>query len=404
MTEDRKNPPAGRPRAAADRPSRAGERIARRLARAGIASRRDAEAMIAAGRITVNGKVLATPAFNVTDRDVILVDGAPIPGRERTRLFLFHKPAGTMTTNRDPEGRKTIFDGLPEGLPRLMTVGRLDYSTEGLLLMTNDGGLARVLELPSTGWLRRYRVRVHGVVDPQALEGLKQGIAVDGVFYGAIDAVLDRKQGSNAWLTVALKEGKNREVKKVLGALGLEVTRLIRVSFGPFQLGELKEGAIVELKGRMLRDQLGPRLIAASGADFDSEIRKPFSNKPVEPARKAPAPVAGPQDRKPAGRRKTPVGREEALDRLQTRRDRPAGAETRAGGKDRAAKGKGGGDGPRRDEPPRSRAANVWHAPGSRPLGPKGLEKSKSRPDGPGRDGKGAGARRPRGRNADRRR
>src|SRR5690606_17286354 len=237
--------------------------------------RREAEALIAAGRVKLNGKVLDTPAFNVSAADSIEIDGVPIPTIERTRLFLFHKPAGVVTTNRDPEGRRTVFDVLPEGLPRLITVGRLDINTEGLLLLTNDGGLARVLELPQTGWLRRYRVRVHGEVDEARLAALKEGIAVNGVFYGAIEAALERKQGTNAWLLVGLREGKNREVKNVMAALGLEVTRLIRVSFGPFQLAELAEGEVRELKGRLLRDQLGPRLIEEAGANFDAPASSP---------------------------------------------------------------------------------------------------------------------------------
>ncbi|RUV29697.1 pseudouridine synthase, partial [Mesorhizobium sp. M5C.F.Ca.IN.020.32.2.1] len=235
----------------------AGERIAKRLARAGLASRRDAEELIAAGRVKVNGRVLSSPAFNVMPGDIIHLDGMEIPPIERTRLFLFHKPAGVVTTNRDPEGRKTVFDVLPAELPRLMTIGRLDINTEGLLLLTNDGGLARVLELPATGWLRRYRVRVHGKVEESALAGLREGIAVDGVFYGAIEATLDREQGTNAWLTLGLREGKNREVRNILGSLGLDVTRLIRISYGPFQLDDLPEGHVLEIKGRVLRDQLG---------------------------------------------------------------------------------------------------------------------------------------------------
>ncbi len=261
-----------------------GERIAKRLARAGIASRRDAEELIAAGRVRVNGQMLASPAFNVMPDDKIEVDGTAIPAIERTRLFLFHKPAGVVTTNRDPEGRKTVFDVLPAELPRLMTVGRLDINTEGLLLLTNDGGLSRVLELPATGWLRRYRVRVHGKVDEKMLPGLKDGMAVDGVFYGSIEATLDKEQGSNAWMTVGLREGKNREVKNILGALGLEVTRLIRLSYGPFQLGDLPEGHVQEIKGKLLRDQLGERLIEESGANFEAPIVNTFSNEPVKRA------------------------------------------------------------------------------------------------------------------------
>ena len=274
-----------------------GERIAKRLARVGIASRRDAEELIAAGRVRVNGKVLTSPALNVLIEDVIELDGKVLPPIERTRVFLFNKPGGVVTTNRDPEGRKTVFDVLPQDLPRLVTVGRLDINTEGLLLLTNDGGLARVLELPATGWLRRYRVRVHGKVDEKQLAGLKDGISVDGVFYGAIEAALDREQGSNAWLTIGLREGKNREVKNILGALGLDVTRLIRISFGPFQLGDLPEGHVQEIKGRLLRDQLGERLIEEAGANFEADILKPFSNEPRrrERDREAPAVSAPPR-------------------------------------------------------------------------------------------------------------
>lgn len=375
-------PAPARPHADA---TKAGERIAKRIARSGLASRRDAEAMIADGRVKVNGNLLTSPAFNVTDKDVILIDGERLAARERTRLFLFHKPAGAMTTNRDPEGRKTVFDVLPDGLPRLMTVGRLDYSTEGLLLMTNDGGLARVLELPSTGWLRRYRARVHGTVDEAALDRLKEGIAVDGVLYGAIEVSLEREKGSNAWLTVALREGKNREIKKVLGALGLQVTRLIRISYGPFQLGAIEPGEIVELKGRTLRDQLGERLIGEAGADFDAPIAKPFSNKPERKAR--PEPAKG--ERPPAGRRDRQAQRDAALERLQTRKPEPGRSREAAAGRKREA------------EPPRSRASNVWMAPGARP--------KKRRPAGEadGPDDRKGGRGKPRGNrsgNADRRR
>jgi 23S rRNA pseudouridine2605 synthase len=249
------------------------ERIAKVIARAGLASRREAEAWIAAGRVAINGAAITSPAVNVGADDRVSVDGKPLPARERTRLFLYHKPRGLLTTNTDTRGRPTIFAALPKDLPRLVSVGRLDLNTEGLLLLTNDGGLARVLELPSTGWLRRYRVRAHGSVTQDALDRLRAGITIEGVRYGVIEATLDRAQGSNVWLTFAIREGKNREVKNVLGALGLQVNRLIRVSYGPFQLGELPAGAVEEVRTRILRDQLGERLIALSGADFAAASR-----------------------------------------------------------------------------------------------------------------------------------
>ena len=220
----------------------------------------------------MNGAKITSPALNVTRADRIVVDGKPLPGAERTRLFLYHKPRGLVTTSSDPQGRPTIFGALPKHLPRLISIGRLDLSTEGLLLLTNDGGLARALELPATGWLRRYRVRAYGKVTQPQLDALRDGVTVDGINYGPIDAVLDREQTSNVWITFAIREGKNREVRNVLRHLGLQVGRLIRVSFGPFQLGELEEGAVAEVPTRMLRDQLGEKLTKAAGADFSAPI------------------------------------------------------------------------------------------------------------------------------------
>jgi 23S rRNA pseudouridine2605 synthase len=250
----------------------AGERIAKVMARAGLCSRRQAEAWIAAGRVAVNGAVVTSPARNVTPQDRVAVDGEPLPHRERTRLFLYHKPRGLLTTHADPSGRPTIFGALPKHMPRLLSVGRLDLNTEGLLLLTNDGGLARMLELPATGWLRRYRVRAHGHVRHDQLDALRGGIAIDGVRYGPIEARLEREQGSNVWLVFAMREGKNREVKNVLGHLGLAVNRLIRVSFGPFQLGDLPVGAVEEVRTRHLREQLGERVARLAGADFSAPI------------------------------------------------------------------------------------------------------------------------------------
>jgi 23S rRNA pseudouridine2605 synthase len=256
---------------------KSGERIAKVIARAGLASRREAEAWIEAGRVAVNGEVIRSPARDVTDSDRIAVDGAPLPDRERTRLFLYHKPRGLMTTHADPQGRPTIFERLPPELPRLISVGRLDFNTEGLLLLTNDGALARALELPATGWLRRYRVRAHGAIRQDQLDALRKGVTISGIHYGAIDAEVDRLQGSNIWLTFAIREGKNREVRNVLSHLGLTVTRLIRVSFGPFQLGELETGEVDEVPTRTLREQLGEKLATQASADFAAPVvqRKP---------------------------------------------------------------------------------------------------------------------------------
>jgi 23S rRNA pseudouridine2605 synthase len=257
------------------------ERIAKVMARAGVCSRREAEAWITAGRVAVNGTVVASPALNVTPLDRVSVDGKPLPTRERTRLFLFHKPRGLVTTSADTHGRPTIFGALSRDMPRVVSVGRLDLNTEGLLLLTNDGGLARALELPSTGWLRRYRVRAHGKVTQPQLDALRAGITVDGVRYGGIEAMLDRAQGANTWLTFAMREGKNREIRNVLGALGLQVNRLIRVSYGPFQLGELPEGAAMEVKTRALREQLGERIAALAGADFSGPLVERAEREPV---------------------------------------------------------------------------------------------------------------------------
>ena len=248
------------------------ERIAKVMARAGLCSRREAEEWIEAGRVVVNGEVLTSPALDVSDRDAILVDGKPLPTRERTRLFLYHKQRGLVTTAWDPEGRPTVFQNLPKGLPRVVTIGRLDINTEGLLLLTNDGGLARVISLPDTGWLRRYRVRAYGNITQPDLDALKGGIEIDGMRYGPIDAELQREQGDNVWLTLGLREGKNREVKRVLEHLGLQVNRLIRISFGPFQLGDLEEGAVEEVKTRILQDQLGPELAAEAQCDFEAPV------------------------------------------------------------------------------------------------------------------------------------
>jgi 23S rRNA pseudouridine2605 synthase len=234
-----------------------GERIAKRLARAGLCSRREAERWIEAGRVAVDGKLLETPAVVVGPDSRITVDGKPLPAAEATRLWRYHKPKGLICTARDEAGRDTIFGALPETMPRVVSVGRLDINSEGLLLLTNDGGLARRLELPSTGWARRYRVRVFGRPEPEQLTALAQGITVDGVHYGPIEAALERQQGGNAWISLLLREGKNREIRKVMTHLGLAVNRLIRISFGPFRLIDLESGAVREVPARILADQLG---------------------------------------------------------------------------------------------------------------------------------------------------
>lgn len=239
------------------------ERIAKVIARAGAASRRGAEAMIAEGRVILNGTKLGTPATLVGPNDKILIDGKPLPAPMTTRLWRYHKPKGLVTTARDEKGRKTVFDALPEDMPRVLNVGRLDLNSEGLILLTNDGGLKRKLELPATGWLRRYRVRVFGAPSEASLAKLRKGVTVDGETFGKMDVTLDRGEGSNAWVTVGLREGKNREVRRAFASVGHDVNRLIRVSYGPFQLGELKRGEVELVPGRTMREQLGGLLDGA---------------------------------------------------------------------------------------------------------------------------------------------
>ena len=257
------------------------ERIAKRLARAGLCSRREAETWILAGRVSVDGQVLDSPAFTVTAKSRIQVDGKPLPEAEPTRLWRYHKPRGVLTTTRDPQGRPTIFERLPKDMPRVVTIGRLDFNSEGLLLLTNDGELARRLELPATGWVRRYRVRVNGRVEAERLPALANGITIDGVRYGSIRAALERQLASNAWLSIALSEGKNREVRRVCEHLGLPVQRLIRVAFGPFQLGNLPADATAETPAKVLREQLG----GEAGKRRD----RPATSKKPPPPRPSPA-------------------------------------------------------------------------------------------------------------------
>jgi 23S rRNA pseudouridine2605 synthase len=251
-------------------------RIAKALARAGLCSRREAERWIEGGRVSVNGEVLKSPARDVSPADRIVVDGNPLPAPEPPRLWRYHKPKGRVTTHSDPQGRPTVFEALPEEMPRVISIGRLDFNTEGLLLLTNDGALARHLELPATGWLRRYRVRAHGAVTQEALDKLKGGVEIGGVRYGPIEATLDKVQGANVWLVMGLREGKNREVRTILDTLGLTVNRLIRVSFGPFQLLDMKPGEVEPVQRRVLVDQLGAGIARELGLmDQEREAGKP---------------------------------------------------------------------------------------------------------------------------------
>lgn len=264
------------------------------MARAGLCSRRDAERWIGEGRVSVNGKTLESPALEVGAKDRIVVDGAPLPAAEPPRLWRYHKPKGQVTSHRDPEGRPTVFDNLPEHLPRVISIGRLDFNTEGLLLLTTDGDLARHLELPETGWLRRYRVRAFGTVTQADLDQLKDGTTIDGITYGPIEANLDSFNGQNVWLTMGLREGKNREVRRILESLDLQVNRLIRVSYGPFQLMSLKPGEAEIVKRRVLIEQLGPALASEFGIDAEVEA-------PPRPSKKRPAGARPPAKAKPRG-------------------------------------------------------------------------------------------------------
>jgi len=330
------NDPSG-PRRGGQASSDPVERVARALARAGVASRREAERLIEAGRVALNGEVLTSPAVNVGPGDILTLDGAPIAEAEPPRLWRYHKPAGLLTTHKDPKGRPTVFETLPKTLPRVISIGRLDFSSEGLLLLTNDGAVARQLELPSTGVVRRYRARAFGRASQEKLDRLKQGITIDGVVYGPIDARLERGQGANVWISVSLAEGKNREVRKVLEAIGMKVNRLIRVTYGPFELGDLEPGAVEEIPARQLKPLLrtrfepgslmaapAPRTVTAESTAHSKPSPRPQrSGQRTGPAHRAKGGKAEPE-KKPKTAYKAGWARPKAKVKAVTAADRPA--------------------------------------------------------------------------------
>ncbi len=340
-------------------PEAGGDRVAKLLARAGVASRREVERLIEAGRVALNGAVLTTPAVKVEPGDILTVDGAVVGDAEPARVFRYHKPLDLVTSHKDPQGRPTVFDHLPPGLPRLISVGRLDINSEGLLLLTNDGGLARALEMPSTGIVRRYRARARGRVTQERLDTLKKGITVEGVHYGAIEATLDKAkegpQGANLWITVVLAEGKNREVRRVLEALGLKVNRLIRLSYGPFALGTLLPGEVEEVGPRVIREQLAEHIAPANLPKGDRPLWKAPAKAAAGPRRGAveigrpgQKPRAGKPDRRPHG--PSPTG--EAPKKMEYKagwaKPKPKPVIAKTGGPKRRSGGKPGGGAKRR--------------------------------------------------------
>ena len=387
-----------------------GERIAKMLSRAGVASRREAERLIEAGEVKVNGKIITSPALNVTSKDKVTVSGQPVAEKQPVRLWLYYKPDGLVTSNADEKGRDTVFDHLPEDLPRVMTVGRLDLNSEGLLLLTNDGGLKRRLELPSTGWLRKYRVRIHGNPTDPDFEPLRKGIEVEGERFQPMQVVLDRIQGANAWVTVGLREGKNREIRRAMAAIGLTVNRLIRISYGPFRLNELEPGQVEEVRPRVLKDQLGfdpfaeeeeapaprhppkpgarVRTLSRSGKtrpDEEAPVRAPRGKpiaeasrgKPAAPAPRGAAPKLGlaKPGAKPGSRLKGSADR--FLDAVDSKAPRGRAGEAKGG--ERAARPAG----------PTRPAGPVSRNPGSRGSKPAGTTPSGPRPAGPKPSGRG---------------
>ena len=327
-----------------------GERIAKVLSRAGIASRREAERLIELGEVKVNGKVITSPALNVTPKDKITVRGEPVGQPEPPRLWLYYKPEGLVTSASDEKGRDTVFDHLPEDMPRVMSVGRLDLNSEGLLLLTNDGALKRRLELPSTGWLRKYRVRVNGNPTEPEIEPLRKGITIDGERFQPMEVKIDRHQGANAWLTVGLREGKNREIRRAMAHIGLTVNRLIRVSYGPFRLNELKPGEVEEIKPRILREQLG-LAENAEGRTAKPPVSRTLAPKPGKPTGTGSAPAARPKAPVKAGE-----GQRRLSEAWQAATRGPAARPGGGRGEDHAGKA----------------SARPPARPGPRPKGPRG--------------------------------
>ncbi len=369
-----------------------GERIAKVMARAGVASRRDAERLIVAGRVAVNGAAITSPALDIMPGDKVTLDGKPIDEPQPPRLWLYYKPLGLVTSEKDEKGRQTVFESLPEGMPRVMSVGRLDLNSEGLLLLTNDGELKRRLELPETGWLRRYRVRVNGRPNDATFDPLRRGMTIDGEAFVPMDVSLDRQQGANAWATVGLREGKNRELRRAMAEVGLTVNRLIRVSYGPFRLNEMEPGTVVEVKARVMREQLGGLLdgLIATRTTRDGDAPRPARPGDDRKAERPRKPREGGGER-PARSVNGPRTGKPATDRPRRDDDPAAARPPRAGAK------------PRADRPPRAdgdRPARPYKAAGSeRPRGkpsassdgpPRAVRTWASKA--PRRDGEGAGA------------
>ncbi len=376
-------PPAPRPRYA---PPMTDERIAKVLARAGIASRREAERMIEGGRVSVNGRRIDSPALNVGPADRIEVDGKPIPDREPPRIWLYHKPLGLVTTERDEKGRTTVFDSLPDDMPRVMSVGRLDLNSEGLLLLTNDGEVKRRLELPTTGWTRKYRVRVHGAPSDDMLKPLRDGLTVEGERFRPMTVTIDRQQGANAWLTIAIREGRNREIRRALEAVGLSVNRLIRVSYGPFRLAELAAGAVSEVRQKIVRDQLGlPSDPASETGTASAKPRRVLARKPGKgrprPSDGRDVLAEGRSEPKRGGPRNSPKPRPRSVDDTEEPRGaRPSRSGPRRSADDTGATG------------PKARGgAPDESAPRSRPRRESGPAGRSGPPSGPGPRGPKAG-------------